>query len=276
MKNLKQRLQHGEIVLSTWVLSGSPLLAEMAGQAGFDCVILDTQHSSLSPYGPELANCIRAAYAADVAPFGRPVWNDPGQILKILDAGAKGIIVPQINTRKDAELLVSAACYPPRGRRSYCPNIWPVRHAKSSRFWHESNEDIIVMPLVEEQEGFDNLEEILSVEGVDGVYFGPVDLSLAIGLEGNCEDQIIWDKLEAGAKLCRTRNKIAANLAWNMESLKRSLNIGMQFVSYSTDISILMTAYQGHIDGIRNLHYSIGRWQGILTPPHTSRTPESS
>jgi len=250
MKDLKQTIQNGKIGLATWVLSGSPVVTEMAGQAGFDFVILDTQHSSLSPYGAEFENCMRAAYAADVTPFGRAVWNDPGQILKILDAGAKGIIVPQINTREDAELLVKAARYAPQGRRSYCPNVWAVRHEKSSRFWQKSNEDIIVMPLVEEKEGFDNLEEIVAVEGVDGIYFGPVDLSVAIGLEGNCEDQIIWDKLEQVVKLCHSYGKIAANLAWNMQSLKRSLDMGVQFISFSTDISILSNAYQSSIENI--------------------------
>ena len=107
------------------------------------------------------------------------------------------------------------------------------------------------MPLVEEKEGFDNLEEIVAVEGVDGIYFGPVDLSVAIGLEGNCEDQIIWDKLEQVVKLCHSYGKIAANLAWNMQSLKRSLDMGVQFISFSTDISILSNAYQSSIENIR-------------------------
>jgi 4-hydroxy-2-oxoheptanedioate aldolase len=251
MKNLKQIVKNGQIGLSTWILSGSPTITEMTGQAGFDFVILDTQHSNLNPYGPEFENCIRAAYAADITPFGRPVWNDPGQILRILDAGAKGIIVPQINTKQDAEQMVKAARYAPQGRRSYCPNTWAARHEKSSHFWRTANEDIIVMPLIEEKEGFDNLEEIITVEGVDGIYFGPVDLSIAIGLQGNCEDPIIWDKLEKVVELCKEHNKIAANLAWNMESLQRSLDMGVQFISFSTDISILSNAYKSHIESIK-------------------------
>lgn len=107
------------------------------------------------------------------------------------------------------------------------------------------------MPLIEEKEGFDNLEEIITVEGVDGIYFGPVDLSIAIGLQGNCEDPIIWDKLEKVVELCKEHNKIAANLAWNMESLQRSLDMGVQFISFSTDISILSNAYKSHIESIK-------------------------
>jgi 4-hydroxy-2-oxoheptanedioate aldolase len=241
MKDFKQTIKNGEVAFGIWVVSSSPHIVEMVGYAGFDFVMIDTEHAGLSPYGLEFENCIRAAYAADITPLARPTWNDPGQIKKILNTGAKGIMPPHINTKEDAELLVRSAKFAPAGRRSCAPVVRAAKHGFTNwqEFWRKSNEEILVMPIIEEKEAIDNLEEIISVEGIDGVNFGPFDYSMSVGLDGKCEDPLIWKTLEKIVRICRPKGMTVGNLAWNMESAKKSIDLGAQYICYSTDVTIV-------------------------------------
>jgi 2-keto-3-deoxy-L-rhamnonate aldolase RhmA len=107
MLDIKRALQNGEVLTGPFSLSGSPTLVETIGYAVFDSVIIDCQHGTISPFGSELEQQIRAAYAADIAPVVRTADNDRGQILKAMDFGAKGVIVPQVNTAEEARQAVS-------------------------------------------------------------------------------------------------------------------------------------------------------------------------
>ncbi|MBI2843972.1 MAG: hypothetical protein HYX78_11285 [Armatimonadetes bacterium] len=253
MKDFKQAIREGEIVFAPWIVSGSPIITEMMGFAGFEFVIIDTEHSSLCPYGSEMEGCARAAYAAGITPFVRTVWNYPDQVKKVLNTGMKGIIPPHINTREDAELLVRAARFAPDGRRSCAPVVRAARHSWTPwrDFWRASNEEIVVMPLVEEKEAIENIEDIVSVEGIDGVFLGPFDLAMTLGLEGDCEDPIIWDALKKCVTACRARGKVVGNLAWNMDSAKRSVELGAQFIGYSTDVTIIASTLRSLSEAAR-------------------------
>ena len=112
-----------------------------------------------------------------VVPLARVPWNDPARLMKILDAGAYGVICPMINTAQEAEAMVRACKYPPRGYRSW----GPVRasHLRGADYGDHANDETIVMPMIETAEALKNLDEILSVAGVDAIYVGPSDLSLA-------------------------------------------------------------------------------------------------
>ena len=114
----------------------------------------------------------------DATPLVRVPWNDPGQIMRVLDAGAMGIICPMINTKAEAEALVRSGRYPPMGERSF----GPFRAAQyGADYWQKANEEVLLFAMVETRQAVSNLEEILSVKGINGVYVGPSDLSLSLG-----------------------------------------------------------------------------------------------
>lgn len=128
MKDLKVALRRGERIIGTFCVSNSPSIVEIIGYAGFDFVIIDCQHSATNPYGSELENMVRAAYAADITPIVRVTRNDEAQILKALDFRAKGLIVPQVGSKGEVEQLVSATHYPPMGHRSSTPVIAATKY----------------------------------------------------------------------------------------------------------------------------------------------------
>ena len=123
MLNLKEALVRDEVLLGTFSTSGSSVMIETIGYAGLDFVVLDCEHAAVSPYGGELASLIRSAWSADIPPIVRVTWNDPGQIMKVLDMGASAVIVPHVNTAAEAAAAVSAAHHHPLGRRSATPAV---------------------------------------------------------------------------------------------------------------------------------------------------------
>ncbi len=236
----------GEPVIGYFTVTGDPAAVEVIGYAGFDFVGIDEEHTALSPFGIELESCIRAAYTADIVPLVRVAENNEKMILKALNLGAKGIIAPHVNTKEDAERLVAAAHYAPEGRRSAAPPIRAARYGwiPWSEFWRKSNEEILVIPILEEKRAMDNLEEIASVPGLDIIFFGPFDLSMTLGHDGVSDHPVIWDYLDKTLRICEKKGLPVMNLAWNVESAKKSLEKGCALISLGTDLTLLNSALQ--------------------------------
>src|SRR5262249_12659529 len=146
---------------------------------GFDSLTVDMQHGVIDYQ--TAVTMLQAISTTPVMPLARVPWNDPALLMKILDAGVYGVICPMIITRAQAEALVQSCKYPPRGYRSWGPvRAWI---SAGSDCGDRANQDIVVMPMIETAEALKNLDDILSVPGVDAVYVGPSDLSLALGLK---------------------------------------------------------------------------------------------
>src|SRR5215470_15653321 len=169
----------GETVVNGWLSIPSGFSAEVMAHQGFDSLTVDMQHGVVD-YQTGVS-MLQGISTTGVIPFARVPWNDPARLMKILDAGAYGVICPMINTREQAEALVQACKYPPRGFRSW----GPVRASlyMGTDYGDHANDDVIVMPMIETAEALKNLDDILSVPGVDAIYVGPSDLSLAMGLK---------------------------------------------------------------------------------------------
>ena len=247
MKDLRKMLQEKEVSIGPFMVTASPAHTEAIGYAGFDFVIIDCEHAALSPYGTQLEECIRAACVADIVPIVRVTENEKGMILKALNLGGRGIIVPHINTKQDAEKMIRAARFYPEGRRSSAP---PVRAAKYgfvpfATFWRQQNEQILTIPIIEEKEAAqENLSRILEVKGIDVVFFGPFDLSMTLGLDGVCNHPVIWDLLEKTVKLCSDKGVPVMNLAWDIDSAKKSIEMGCQMVALDVDMVIFKRGLQ--------------------------------
>jgi 2-keto-3-deoxy-L-rhamnonate aldolase RhmA len=177
MKNsVKEKLQRGQAVIGTFVEIGHPDVSEWLSRQGFDFLLLDAEHG---PLGFEtLQSMMQSMNGSGCLPFVRPQWNDPVIIKRVLDMGAYGLIIPWVNSKKEAENAVKACKYPPLGIRGYGP-----RRAAflDPQYYSTANEEIMVAVQIETDTALKNLEEILSVPGIDACYVGPYDLSCNMG-----------------------------------------------------------------------------------------------
>ncbi|MBE9605831.1 2,4-dihydroxyhept-2-ene-1,7-dioic acid aldolase [Acetobacteraceae bacterium H6797] len=176
---LKRMLEAGERGLNAWSCFPSPLVAEVLAHQAFDSITIDMQHGPIS--FDSALGMLQAISATDVTPIIRPPSLEPGIIMAVLDAGAMGIICPLINTAEQARALVSACRYPPQGTRSFGPLRASL--VAGPDYFKKANDAVLVFAMIETREGMQNLAEILAVEGLDGVYIGPSDLSLTHGLD---------------------------------------------------------------------------------------------
>ena len=176
---IKEIWQNGNCATLGWLSVSHGMTAEVMARQGFDALCVDLQHgtSEMSDVLPML----QAISQTDTVPFVRVAWNDPAPIMKALDLGAYGIIVPLVNNAEEAARAVSACRYPPDGMRSF----GPVRASQygGADYPRKANEEIIVMAMIETKEGLTNLEAICATPGLDAVYIGPSDLSYALDLE---------------------------------------------------------------------------------------------
>ena len=178
------KLRAGEAIYGSWLTTGSPVLAEMAAQVGFDWLLLDTQHGYWT-YEATL-NAFQVIGATETVPVARVAWNDMALIGRLLDAGALGIVVPMVNSREEAERAAAAMRYPPEGQRS----------AGGSRlrlygddYFPNANAEVMLAVMIETREAAERAEEILSVPGVNGCFIGPGDLGLSMGTFGRESDE---------------------------------------------------------------------------------------
>lgn len=258
MLNIKRALQNGEVLTGPFSLSGSPTLVETMGYAGFDFVIIDCQHAATSPLGSELEQQIRAAYAADIAPIVRTANNDRGQILKAMDLGAKGVIVPQINTAEEARQAVSYTHYPPVGRRSATSSVRAAKHGfvEWPEHYRRMAEESLVFVLIEESVGLQNAEDIAAVEGLGGIHFGPFDLAISMGVPESVYDSSDDSPIQAHRKtvykIAKSRGLPVADLAWDVDSAKMMIELGAQLVALGTDIMMFANS-------CRNLREEVDR-----------------
>ena len=234
---LKSIWARGEAVVNGWLSIPSAFSAEGMALQGFDSLTVDMQHGVVDYQ--VAVTMLQAISTTPVIPLARVPWNDPGRIMKILDAGVYGVICPMINTREQAEALVQASKYPPRGYRSW----GPVRASlyAGADYGDRANEDLIVMPMIETAEALKNLDAILSVPGVDAVYVGPSDLSLALGCKPRLDqtDAPVVEAQKTIVEACK-RHGVVAGIHNNTAAYAlKMIEIGYQFVTLASDSRFL-------------------------------------
>ena len=176
--DFRERVRQGKGLVSAWCSVPSPLLAEAMACAGFDAITVDLQHG-LQDF-EDAVRSLQAIDGRDIPVLCRVHWNEPGILMKVLDAGFNGVICPMINNRDEAERLAAACHYPPLGQRSFGPIRAAITHGAD--YFQRANDWIAVLAMIETAEGLRNLDEILAVRGIGGVYIGPNDLALSQGL----------------------------------------------------------------------------------------------
>ena len=235
MNSLRERWAAGQTTLGGWLTLPSVIAAEATARAGFDYVCADLQHGVLD-YADSVG-LFQAVLLAGSTPIARVPWNEPGIVGKVLDAGAEGVIVPMVNSAEQAAAAVRAARYPPLGARSYGPT---AAGSRSSDYATAANDVIAVIPMIETAEALGNLDDILSVPGVDAVYVGPADLSLSLGLPpGNNDDATVFcEALDAIVAGCHRHGTIPCIHATGSLTARR-LEQGFAMVTVTSDIVAL-------------------------------------
>lgn len=230
----------GEQTVGAWLSLPVPHSAELLSSVGFDWVCVDMQHG-LIDY-TDLVRMLPAISTGDVTPIVRVPWNQPYEIMKALDAGAYGVIVPMVNNREDAAAAVEACRYPPDGLRSF----GPIRAALygGRGYAVESNQQIACIVMLETKEGLDNLEAIVTTPGVDGVYIGPSDLALALGLpaNGDTDDPTHAAAVKRIEDCCREHGVAIGIHTSSPEYSKRYVDRGFNFVTLGSDLGWMSRA----------------------------------
>ena len=189
MKNrMKGKLLSGQPVFGVSVMFPSPQVVEMVGRLGFDWVLIDCEHGSISPESVELM--AMAAELSGITPLARPWTNSPEAILRVMDRGAMGVQVPHVNTAADARRAVESVKFHPLGKRGLAAGTRPANYGfglSKADYVEEANRETLVCVQLEEEEALRNLGEILQVEGVDVFFVGPSDLSQSMGYPGRSD-----------------------------------------------------------------------------------------
>jgi 4-hydroxy-2-oxoheptanedioate aldolase len=239
----------GGAVINGWLAIPSSYATEVMAHTGFDSLTVDMQHG-VNDYSTSIP-MFQAISTTPVTPLARVPWNDPAWIMKALDAGAMGIICPMINTADDARRLVAACRYPPDGIRSFGPIRAKVAYGDD---YHEhANEQILVMPQIETPEAIDNLDEILDVPGIDAVYVGPSDLSMALGLQprrGQSDEIAVAARARILAT-CRRHGVPAGIHQQNAKGTLEQLELGFRFVTIASDNRFLAAKAREDVGNVR-------------------------
>lgn len=174
---LRQIWSQGRGALNAWCSIGSPFIAETLARQGWDSLTIDTQHGLIGY--TEMLGMLQAISATETVALVRVSWNSPGELMRVLDAGAEGVICPMINNRGEAEAFVRACRYPPAGFRSYGPTRAAL--VGGADYAEKANAEVLAFAMIETAQGLANADEICATPGLDGIYVGPSDLSLALG-----------------------------------------------------------------------------------------------
>ena len=247
---LKQRLSEGRANINGWLAIPSGFSAEVMAQCGWDSVTVDMQHG-VQDYMSMVA-CFQAMQAHPVTPLVRVPWNEPGIIGRVLDGGAMGVICPMVNTVAEARALVSYCLYPPAGKRSNGP-IRAAMYGEASDYQRTANDEILVIPMIETQEAVDNIDAILDVPGIHGIYVGPSDLGLSMGMIPTLDREepnilAIYQKLLDATK---KRGQFAGLHNGSAAYAGRMIEMGFRLVTIANDSGLMAKAAREAVAGAR-------------------------
>ena len=234
MKNLlKQTLERGGVALGVTLSIGHPDVAEILGKAGFDFINFDTQHTPLSI--ATVQNMMQAMSYSASTPIVRVQWNNISMVVRALDIGAHGIIIPFVNTKQDAITALKYATFPPRGVRSYGPRRATLRDPD---YMATADDEVLVLPQIETKEALENIDSILSVDGIDAFFVGPYDLSRDLGVFTQWKHPVFEKALEKILKAADKSGTVPGMLALTEEA-EKTIERGFKLVNIGGDVEFL-------------------------------------
>lgn len=240
-EKIKTKLKKGQPSIGTWMSMAHPSIAEILAMAGYDWVVVETEHTAIDV--SEVLRLIIAIEQRGSIPLVRLAGIDPIQAKAVLDSGAAGIIVPMVNTKAEAALAVAMAKYPPLGTRGVGLARAQGYGVDFDHYVKNANDNTLVIVQIEHIDAVNNIEEILSVPGIDGTFIGPYDLSMSLGVPGQLSHP---DVVAAKEKVLKAvlKKGLAAGIHFVQPSTalsdcEASVKAGYTFISVGTDILFL-------------------------------------
>ena len=238
---IKEKMRRGEASMGSWMSMAHPSIAEILATAGYDWVVIETEHTAIDV--SEVLRLIIAIEQRGSVPLVRLAWNDPIQAKAVLDSGAAGVLVPMVNSRADAELAVGMTKYPPLGFRGVGLARAQGYGQDFDAYVQNANADTLLIVQIEHRDAVANIEEIVSVPGIDGTFIGPYDLSMSLGIPG---------QLGHADVLAAKRKVLDATLAGGLiagvhfvhpdtaaDDCRQAVEDGYRFIALGTDILFL-------------------------------------
>ncbi len=241
-------------VIGTWNTLGSPMVTDALASCGFDFIIIDLEH------GPfvisEIHVYVNACIIYNCIPIVRVPSKESWMILQVLDQGAEGVIIPGVKSKKDVLDYISYIKYFPEGKRGYTPFSKAGKFTNRMNDSHasRSNESVIAGIIIEDMEGINNIDEILTIDEIDVVYFGAYDLSQDLGIPGKVKDEklllLIKDVVK---KVLESGKRVGGFVPQNNEEIKDLLNLGMNFITFNVDSDIITFNASEGINSFKNM-----------------------
>jgi 4-hydroxy-2-oxoheptanedioate aldolase len=236
-RRLKARLKSGKPCWGAQLALSDPAVAEIFGRAGYDFLIVDTEHTSTNL--PTVRAMLQAAVHTDAVLLARPLRYDADKIRQLLDLGSPGVLCPFINTGEEARKLVQACRYPPAGIRGYGPRRAGVYGFDADQYFQEANDAMIVTGLIESAQAIENIEDIVKVEGLDGVTIGPMDLSISLGCFKQFKHPRYLAAVDAVRQACRRHGKAMGHGCQSIAHAKECAALGDTLLLVAGDDAFL-------------------------------------
>jgi 4-hydroxy-2-oxoheptanedioate aldolase len=240
--NLKEKMRRGDFCVGPFLKAGSPEIVEVSGYAGFDFVLLDMEHGPLAY--ETIEHLVLAAERVDIAPVVRVEAITESAVMRPLDKGAAGILVPHVDSGEMARNVVRFSRFGPAGERGmdmYC-RAAKYGHVPKKEYMQAANQNTSLILQIEGSEGLRNLDEILTVPGSDVIFVGPYDLSQSLGMPGEIDHPKVVQAIENIVVKVRESGRGVGIYADNVEAAKKWIGVGVQFIALSVDTAIY---YQG-------------------------------
>jgi 4-hydroxy-2-oxoheptanedioate aldolase len=233
----KHAIAAGKLQIGLWCSLASNIAADIVRDSGFDWLLLDTEHSPNEI--PDLLAQLQAVDGGPATPIVRPAWNDIVLIKRCLDIGAPALLVPYVQNPAEAKSAVAAVRYPPRGVRGVASASRASRYGRTTDYLKKADTEICLLVQVETRTALDELEAIATVEGVDGVFIGPSDLSASLGHVGNPAHPEVQKALQDAVTRLKAVGKPAGILTGNEDEIRRYIGWGYTFVAVGSDVGLL-------------------------------------
>ena len=264
--SFKHAIAAGQLQIGLWSSLCSNIGVEIVADSGFDWILLDTEHSPNEIPGDD-ALAAPGDGRGTATPIIRPAWNDVVLVKRVLDIGTQSVLVPYVQNPEEARRAVAAVRYPPAGIRGVAAASRAGRYGRITDYLKKANDEICLLVQVETRAALEELEAVAKVEGVDGVFIGPSDLSASFGHIGNPQHPEVQKAIEEAARTIRSAGKAAGILTANEDEARRYIGWGYTFVAVGSD-TVPPRPQRGRAgEEVQELR------RGDCSPHHASREP---
>ena len=235
---VKEKLKRGKIAIGAAITIPHPDIAEMIANLGFDWLFIDMEHAPLEV--KDVQTILQAVEYTEVTPIVRVPWNDPVVIKRVLDVGAMGIIVPWVNSKEEAIKVVKACKYPPEGIRGCGPRRAALYGLETQEYLKRIDKELLIVIQIETKKAVENINDILSVKGIDATLVGPMDLSASYGFLGQPNHPKVKEIIKRIADAHKGTN-VVPGIASSINNVREHVEMGYKFINVTSDCDLIMS-----------------------------------